>query len=118
MEIKITESQETKLINQLFLEQYDYGEKRLLVKKFLDDNFKKGNIDRMGDNGTPEKYEVVVLMTKDMKPVKTMTDKQLFYYLQSRFKNILPEEERDEFLKDCIKKWFYNKITKTGNSLI
>ena len=88
-----------------------------MVKKFLDDNFKRGTMDKMDDNGNPEKYEVVVLLTQDKKPVKAMTDKQLFYYLQSRFKDILPEGERDEFLKDIIKKWYYKKISKVGSSL-
>ena len=117
MRIIITENQEQVLINSLLHENFDYGEKRLLIKKFLDDNFKKGTIDRMGDNGTPEKLEFVILLTKDKKPVKAMTDKQLFYYIQERFKNILPEEERDEFLKDIIKKWYNNRISKTGSSL-
>jgi hypothetical protein len=113
----ITEHQEQLIINSLLSENLDYGERRLYVKKFLDDNFKRGTIDRMDDNGDPSKYEVVVLLTKDKKPVKTMTDKQLFYYLQSKFKNILPDNERDEFLKDTIKKWYSKRITKNGSSL-
>lgn len=117
MKILITEQQEQILINNLFLEQFDYGEKRLLVKKFLDDNFQKGTIDKMDDKGDPDKYEVVIMLTTDKKPVKTMTDKQLFYYLQEKFKDILPEEERDDFLKDTIKKWYYDKISKVGSSL-
>lgn len=98
-------------------EQFDYWSKRLVVKKFLDDNFQRATMDKMDDNGQPSKYEVVVMLTKDKKPVKTMTDKQLFYYIQAKFKNILPEEERDEFLKDAIKKWYHKKISKTGSSL-
>lgn len=117
MKIIISESQEQVLINNLLHEEVDYSEKRLLVKKFLDDNFQRGTMDRMDDNGNPEKYEVVVLLTQDKKPVKTMTDKQLFYYIQAKFKNILPERERDEFLKDVIKKWYNRKISKVGSSL-
>ena len=118
MEVLITERQEQILINHCLQEQIDYSEKRLLLKKFLDDNFQKGSIDVMNDNGEPSKTEVVILLTQDKKPVKTMNDEQLFYYLQSKFRDILPEEERDEFLKDTIKKWFYDKITKAGSSLI
>ena len=117
MNIIINERQEQLIINNMLSEDLDYGERRLYVKKFLDDNFKKGSIDKMDDNGNPSKYEVVVLLTKDKKPVKTMTDKQLFYYLQSKFKDILPEEERDKFLKDTIRKWYQDKISKNGSSL-
>lgn len=117
MKIIITENQEQLIINKLLSEQFDYSEKRLMVKKFLDDNFQRGTMDKMDDNGNPSKYEVVVLLTQDKKPVKAMTDKQLFYYLQAKFKNILPEEERDEFLKDIIKKWYYKKISRVGSSL-
>ena len=88
------------------MESLDYGEKRLHVKNFLDDNFKKGTIKNTNQ-------EVVVSLEKN----KTMTDKQLFYYLQSKFKDILPEDERDDFLKDVIKKWYYKKISKNGSSL-
>ena len=113
----INESQEHIIINTLLKEELDLGEKRLLIKKYLDDNFKKGNIDITKD-GEPSKEGVVLRLTSDKKPFKTMTDKQLFYHLQNKYKDILPENERDEFLKDLIKKWYYNKISKNGNSMI
>lgn len=117
MDIIITEEQEQRLIGSLLKEEFDYNEKRLLVKKFLDNNFRKATIDKFDENGDPIKYEVVVMMTKDKKPAKTKSDKQLFYYLQNKFKNILPEEERDKFLIDTLKKWYYNKITKNGTTI-
>lgn len=117
MEILITEQQEQLLINHCLNEALDYSEKRLLIKKFLDDNFQKGSIDGMGKDGEPSKTEVVVRLTQDKKPVKTMDDKQLFYYLQAKYRDILPESERDDFLKDTIKKWYDNKISKAGSSL-
>ena len=117
MNVIITERQEQLLINSMVNEELDYGERRLCVKRFLDDNFKKGSIDRMDDDGNPSKYEVVVMLTQDKKPAKTMTDKQLFYYLQSKFRDILPEAERDEFLKDTIRKWYSDKISRNGSSL-
>jgi hypothetical protein len=116
VKIIITEKQEQVIINKLLKEMFDYSEKRLGVKKYLDDNFLRGSIDKMKD-GRPGTEEVVILLTKDKKPVKTMTDKELFYYLQSKFRNILPEDEIDDFLKDTIKKWYYNKISKVGSSL-
>ena len=116
MKYIITENQENVIINSLLKENLDYCEKRLHIKKYLDDNFKKGNIDKIQE-GEPVKIEVVVRLSQDKKPAKTMTDKQLFYHLQNKFKDILPEDERDDFLKDLIKKWYYNKISKSGNSM-
>lgn len=118
MDIIITESQENLLIKSIIEEGFDYNEKRLLIKKFLDDNFKRASMDKFDENGDPIKYDVVIQLTKDNKPIKTKSDKQLFYYLQEKFKNILPEKERDEFLIDTIKKWYNNKITKNGTTLV
>jgi hypothetical protein len=111
----ITEQQEQVIMNAMLAEEFDYGSKRLLVKKFLDDNFMKGNIDVMDDNGSPAKQSVVVMLTQDKKPVKTMDNKQLFYYLQAQFKNILPEEDRDKFIKDTMVAWYEGKLDNNGD---
>ena len=115
MELIITEQQEQLIINKMLSEATEYEDKVLAVKKYLDANFQRGNIDKMGDDGMPAKEELAVMLTKDKKPVRTMTDVQLFYLLQSRFKNILQGEERDKFLKKVLKAWYWKKITDNGN---
>ena len=102
-------------MNAMLKEEFDYGNKRLLIKQHLDDNFQKGTIDKMDDSGNPAKQSVVVMLTKDKKPVKTMNDRQLFYYLQSHFNTILPEEDRDEFIKNTMIAWYDNKLNDNGD---
>ena len=125
--IIITESQEAMLMNTLLnLEPQmkitvnddtssveDLSDKILSVKKYLDKYFKKGNIDQIKD-GKPAKLEVALMVSDNGKILKALTDKQLFNQVQTDFKNILPEKDRDSFLKDVITKWFYNKINDSG----
>lgn len=115
MELIITEQQEQLIINKMLSEATEYEDKVLAVKKYLDANFQRGNIDKMGEDGMPAKEEVAVMLTGDKKPVRTMTDVQLFYLLQSRFKNILQGEDRDKFLKKVLRAWYGKKITDNGN---
>ena len=126
--IIITESQEALLLNTLLNDNTpettikvttdefpieDLSDKILSVKKYLDKYFKKGDIDQIKD-GKPAKLEVALMMSDNGKILKTLTDKQLFDQVQTDFKNILPEKDRDKFLKDVITKWFYNKINDSG----
>ena len=126
--IIITESQEALLLNTLLNDNTpettikvttdefpieDLSDKILSVKKYLDKYFKKGNIDQIKD-GKAAKLEVALMMSDNGKILKTLTDKQLFDQVQTDFKNILPEKDRDKFLKDVITKWFYNKINDSG----
>ena len=117
----INERQEVLLMNAILKEASDeyveeLGPKRLELKRFLDSNFRKGSIDKIGEDGDPSKVELVVMM-KDGKPLKSMDDKMLFYYIQShkRFRNMVPKNDRDKFLKDTIIAWYNNEITKNGN---
>ena len=121
MNIIITEVQENFLINKILKEEMlvqELGPKRLELVKFLDDNFKRGTTDPIrGEYGRPESSEVVVML-KDGKIITSMTDKELFEYIQMQpeFRNILSPKERDEFLKDSIIAWYNHKINpKTGN---
>lgn len=94
-----------------------YSDKVLIVKKFLDDNFIRSSRERESDDGTITKSGVVVLKDSEGQPSeKTLTDIQLFYLLQNKFKKILPKGNgRDDFLKQVAKDWFNNKISKYGS---
>ena len=120
-EIIINERQEMLLMNTILKESSDgyveeLGPKRLALKSFLDKNFKKGSSSTIDEKVNPSKMELVVMM-QGQKPLKSMDDKQLFYYIQShdRFRNILPPNERDKFIKDTIIAWYKGKISKNGN---
>ena len=115
--IYINEKHEDKLINFIINEQaYAEASKVLLVKKFLDDNFVRGNISELSPEGYPTLKGIVGLKDATGQTVKNLTDVQLFYLLQDKFKNIMPDNEsRDEFLKQIIKDWYAkNKLLDNG----
>ena len=107
---------EEKIAKNLIYEAFGNMSDRIkLVKNYLDSNFVKAKRTVMGKDGTPETEEVVLWVDEFKKPVKPLTDVQLFEILQSRkeFKNMFEDDnERDEFLKDVIKAWYNNKIDK------
>ena len=93
------------------------GDKVKVVKDYLDKHFSRANTTIMGKDGTPETQQVVAWLDDYKQVVKTLTDVQLFYVIQDKFKNILPgSDERDKFLKQVIKDWYNHKISK-NNSL-
>lgn len=126
MEIIINESSEKKLIKNLMQEEINgMCDKVNLVKKFLDDNFLRASNSIIGDNGRPSMHDIVIWVDKFKQPKQYLSDKDLFYIVQDEFKNILSPDEnsdgkishesRDKFLKQCIKDWYYKKISKNGN---
>ncbi len=86
-----------------------------VVSKYLDENFLRGNIACMGEDGYPTSIAIVAMKGVDGKPIKNMDAKQLFYLLQDKFQKIYDDKkQRDNFLKQIIKDWFYHKISKEG----
>lgn len=118
MKIIINEIQKCLLTNCIVNEMYGgYGDKVKIVKDYLDKNFAKANSTTFGNDGTPKNEKIVAWLDDYKQIVKTLTDVQLFYVIQDQFKNILPDiNERDKFLKQIIKDWYNNKISK-NNSL-
>jgi len=89
--------------------------KVLVVKKFLDDNFQKGGIAAIGEDGYPTTISIVALKGTDGSLLKNMDDKQLFYMLQDKFKSMFDDTiKRDKLLAQIIKDWYKGKITKNG----
>lgn len=115
--IIINENIERNLIEFLIEKNVYYPEpdKVLLIKKYLDDNFAKANVDEVSPEGYPIDIPMVGMKNSAGQPVKNMTDKQLFYFLQNKFQHILSDKsKRDKFLIQVIKDWYNNKITKDG----
>ena len=89
--------------------------KVLVVKKFLDDNFQKGGIASIGEDGYPKTISIVALKGTDGSLLKNMDDKQLFYMLQDKFQHLYDDAfKRDKLLKQIIKDWYKDKISKNG----
>ena len=114
--IIITETQEQKLLEYLILEKNYHIEpsKVLLVKDYLDKNFKKGNLAEFGANGLPVNTPVVGLLNNGQ-VVKNLTAKQLFDVLEDVLRGMFSDKiQRSKFLAQVIKDWYANKISKEG----
>ena len=84
----ITEDAERFLIKRI-LQESDYSAKVELVKKFLDKNFARGAFSKKNDDGTLQDSDIVVQLDSRHQPTKTiLSDVQLFYIVQNKFKNI------------------------------
>lgn len=114
--IKITEKQEQQLLEHLLFEQQFPidPQKVLIVKKYLDNNFKRGNIAEFGNNGLPVNNPVVGLLNNG-EVVKNLTARQLFDVLEDEFRGMFSNKlQRSKFLAKIIQDWYANKITKDG----
>lgn len=117
--IIITEAQfkelNSRLSENINGKYYIDPEKVLIVKNYLDKNFVKASIPCMGSDGYPTSMPIVGLKGTDGTVMKNMTDKQLFFMLQNHFFKMFSDaNERDKFLKQIIKDWYYGKISKEG----
>ena len=85
------------------------------IAKYLDSSFKRGHMHGIGDDGFPKSMPIVGMIGTDGNILRNMTDKQLFYLLQDRFKNLYDNKDiRDRLLIQILKDWFPRKITKDG----
>ena len=113
--ITITESQFRELKKKLNEEFFVETEKVNVVKKYLDDNFVRGTVPAMGEDGYPKYIGVVGLKFKDGTVAKNMTATQLFYLLQDKFQKIYEDpKQRDAFLKRIVTDWYYKRISRHG----
>lgn len=116
--IVLSEQQEKIFISNILYENTQYTvdtDKVLLIKKFLDKNFKRASMSEMGNDGSPKATPIVGLIDSEGNVVKNMNDKQLFDFIQDKFSNIYENNiQRDKFIAQIIKDWYYKKISKEG----
>lgn len=99
------------------MESYNFvdPDKVKIVAKYLDENFVRGGISCIGEDGYPTTVGIVAIKGTDGKLAKNMNAKQLFYLLQDKFQHIYNDKDkRDKFLKQIIKDWYAHKISKEG----
>lgn len=112
--IILTENEHKHIINLMNEEISHISDKVLSIKDYLDNNFAKADNTTSSD-GKPINQEIVVWLDKYKQPYKNMTDMQLFYVIQDKFKNIITNKEiRDNFIKQVIRDWYKGSITKDG----
>ena len=86
-----------------------------VVRKFLDSNFTKNNLERIGASGMPEKIRIVTMSSSNGEPLKSLYEEDLLDLLIEKFKKMfLDKEERMLFLKQVMNDWFKNKIGVHG----
>lgn len=113
--IIITESQFNALKKKLAESYFVEPEKVKIVQKFLDDNFVKGALPSIGEDGYPKPIWIVGLKIPFSQEVKNMTATQAFYMLQDKFKHIYSDsKQRDKFLKRVLIDWYNGNISKHG----
>ena len=119
--IIVTESQYKRLVLAMkedCCKQYTYSpENVLIVKKYLDDNFKRGNIEGIGNDGMPSNTQIVAIINRQTGNVaQNMYDHQLLELLIDKFQNMfVDKEERKRFLIQVMKDWYSNKIGLYGS---
>ena len=122
MKLILTEKQVANLYRMMLQEemskQYSYSpEKVLIVKKYLDENFKKGSIEGMGDDGMPNNTCIVAMINPQAGNVaQNMYDYQLLELLIDKFQNMfVDKEERSRFLGQVMRDWYEDKIGLYGS---
>ena len=88
----------------------------LLVKKYLDTNFKKGQIENLGPDGFPAKVRIAGMMSSNGDIIQNLGEMQLEDLLIEKFKNMfLNKDERGKFIHQVLQDWFNDKIGMFGN---
>lgn len=101
-----------RIMNEAFCPSAD---KVLHIKKYLDDNFSRQELDDIDTNGFPSKDKTVVMLSKEKQPIKTMKISDLLMLLDDKFQMMISDKnDRTKFLKQVISDWYYNNITKDG----
>ena len=115
--IYITEKQEQMLMEHLIMERrFSINPTQvLLVKEFLDKNFQPCKLNEFGANGAPVATPIVQMKGPDGSPVKGLTARQLYDYLEPQFANMFSDKiQMSKFLVQVIKVWYYGRISKEG----
>lgn len=90
-------------------------DKVLIVKRFLDNGFKKGNYETVGADGMPSSVKIVAMMSKNGEVLKNMYMEQMLDLLIDKFqKMFIDEKERELFLSQVLNDWYDGKIGTFG----
>ena len=116
MDIIINEEIENRWFKQILSESfYPTTERVLMIKRFLDANFQRSEIDDIGEDGYPKKVKSVVLMSNNKQPLKTMSQDELLILLDDKFNHMISDKnDRKKFFRQIIKDWMENRISKEG----
>lgn len=110
--IVIDESKETKMMNAILKSPFTpKADQVIAIQEYLDKNFVKQKLDTLDTNGYPTKENVVILVSSDKQPLKTLNMKELLMLLDDKFhKFISDDKDRRMFLKQVIIDWYKGNI--------
>lgn len=116
MKIVIDENIDREVFRHVLREAfYPTTEIVLQVKNYLDKNFAKTEIDDIGENGYPIKVKSAVLLSDKKQALKNLQPRELLMLLDDKFNKMITDEaDRKKFLKQIIRDWFDDKISKEG----
>jgi len=119
MKLIINEKQEQFLIGMMLNEEKVYPvepEKVLVVKKYLDKNFIRGNYSNINANGDIENAPIAGMKNQMTGKVEiNMYKSQVFDKVEAEFKDIYEDKvRRTKFLKTVLDYWFKDKISANG----
>lgn len=119
MKLIINEKQEQFLIGMMLNEEKVYPvepEKVLVIKKYLDKNFIRGNYSNINANGDIENTPIAGMKNQMTGKVEiNMYKSQVFDKVEAEFKNIYDDKvRRTKFLKTVLDYWFKDKISPNG----
>lgn len=90
-------------------------DKVLVVKKYLDSNFKKGKAEFIGNDGYVNSVRIISMPDSNGESLRDLTQENLIELLIDRFQNMfLDHDERKLFMKQVVKDWMNDKITVNG----
>lgn len=115
MRVIIDENVEQNIINDLLTESFNpSAEKVLIIKDYLDKNFKKGSIEDIDSNGYPKKTNVINMVSNGQ-VIKTIQPDEMLLLLDDKFSKIIQNKgDRKKFLKQVLIDWYTNNISKNG----
>lgn len=113
--IVLTEDLYESAISDIILEAMaPKREQVLIVKDYLDKNFKKSSMDDIDENGYPIKRRMISMLSGGSVG-KEMNPDELVSLLNDHFIDIIKkDEDRKKFLKSVIIDWYNNDIDKYG----
>lgn len=95
---------------------YVNPENVLIVKKYLDTNFKRGQIENIGPDGFPARVRIAGMLSSNGEILQNLGEMQLEDLLIEKFKNMFSDKnERNKFIHQVLQDWFNDKIGLFGN---
>lgn len=90
-------------------------QKVLIVKKYLDCNFKRGTMSKMSDNGYPIVEKIIGMKDSNGTVIRNLSIEQMYDLLDDKFHHIYTDsDKRMKFIKKVLNDWVNKKISNEG----